>query len=837
MALSLAENGFTQPVRKKPASATMPAFYRASLPLLKPVRRIVAGDFNGDGQLDLAGLVAATGRGGGKLSLFYNGGSGNPNSLVSGFATASGKPTPPLFTDATDSDLRGEPSDLSVFDFNGDHIDDLAVFFERTAKVRFLLGGRGNRLTPAGDLEVESGTHSICISDADGDGRHDLYAIGDGAGVQVFHQGERAAERLRFKPGGKRFATSAYTHLLLDNFANSELGLDFVLTTAADNELTLFRNERVAAWAEPVKLRIRSDVAAMTATDFNRNTVPDVVLALAARSNATAGGDAAGGQSPAPAQLAVVYDFGIETHIRPLMLDAGIAPTVLRLADLNADGFPDILALDAAEESISIYTGKEDGTFQPRMVLGTGGEAADLEVKDLDGDRLPELIFSDLDAKSLVVLSTKPVSLQSAAPEVKQWVTAAAPRSMVALSGALDGALAVACEGSASIAVMAASLPSGGFGGFGGLRRAGTAAHRLADVALPVSPSRLWTLGTPERSMPKRKDAAREAEKAQVYVVFSAAQEKLCLVSPGGTETPVLAETNVLGASVAAASFWAIGEGDAALALYDEGDLDIQPQTLYYRLRLRPSPSLTELVPDVTLPVDKAETVAFAASKEKSKGIIAMILPDLRADLKSEAKSDVLKIYQWTLLSESRIALSPTELRLPKSARNAAPRTVLLEDFDGDGKTDCLVFSGSDATLYGSRRLYAPAQMSNFARISKGDFLKCLDLNGDALPDVLIGNRKAATLSVAFNAGDGALHAPVEALTNIEPEDALIVPYSASGAGGTGDGQPALAVANSKQDTIDFLPLAALKQKMPQKTPKAMKPLSKTEWRPETKKK
>ncbi len=71
------------------------------------------------------------------------------------------------------------------------------------------------------------------------------------------------------------------------------------------------------------------------------------------------------------------------------LYDAGFAPGSLRVADLNGDGYPDIIVNEqqpiGTGGRVGVLLNNGDGTFAPRVTYGTGGEAK-LAVGDLDGD-------------------------------------------------------------------------------------------------------------------------------------------------------------------------------------------------------------------------------------------------------------------------------------------------------------------------------------------------------------------------------------------------------------------------------------------------------------------
>jgi trimeric autotransporter adhesin len=112
---------------------------------------IAAADFNGDGKLDLA--VA-------------NSGSNNVTILL-----GNGDGT---FTAAASPATGMAPSSLAVGDFNGDGVPDLAVANSGSSTVTILLGNGDGTFTAATSPSADTGSTSVLAADLNGDGKEDL---------------------------------------------------------------------------------------------------------------------------------------------------------------------------------------------------------------------------------------------------------------------------------------------------------------------------------------------------------------------------------------------------------------------------------------------------------------------------------------------------------------------------------------------------------------------------------------------------------------------------------------------------------------------------------------
>jgi hypothetical protein len=112
---------------------------------------IAAADFNGDGKLDLA--VANSGSN--NVTILLGNGDGN-------------------FT-ATASPAAGTaPNSIAVADFNGDGVPDLAVANAGSSNVTILLGNGDGTFMAAASPAADTGSTSVSAADFNGDGKEDL---------------------------------------------------------------------------------------------------------------------------------------------------------------------------------------------------------------------------------------------------------------------------------------------------------------------------------------------------------------------------------------------------------------------------------------------------------------------------------------------------------------------------------------------------------------------------------------------------------------------------------------------------------------------------------------
>lgn len=91
-----------------------------------------------------------------------------------------------------------------------------------------------------------------------------------------------------------------------------------------------------------------------------------------------------------------LHDTAASTYGAPLLTPNGVAPSTLTVADINGDGYPDLVTSsnDGGFVSIVLNSGDGRGTFGAPSYLASQG-ATGVAVGDLNGDGVPDLVVAD----------------------------------------------------------------------------------------------------------------------------------------------------------------------------------------------------------------------------------------------------------------------------------------------------------------------------------------------------------------------------------------------------------------------------------------------------------
>ena len=282
---------------------------------------VAVGDFNADGDLDLA--VA---------NIF----SDNVSVLLGG---PGGTFTPPTSFAAGDG-----PSSVSVGDFNADGDPDLAVANIFSANVSVLLGGPGGTFTSPTNFAAGDGPSSVAVGEFNGDGDPDLAVANfDSDNVSVLLGG----------PGGgftgpTSFPTAEGPRSVTVGDFNGDGDLDLALATRDTDLVSVLLGGPGGTFGAPTNFPAGDAFPGSIAVgDFNGDG--DLDLAV--------GNWSPRGTDPDfnfPGSVSVLVGGPGGTFAAPISFPAGNGPASVSVGDFNGDGRPDLAVGNSASDNVSV---------------------------------------------------------------------------------------------------------------------------------------------------------------------------------------------------------------------------------------------------------------------------------------------------------------------------------------------------------------------------------------------------------------------------------------------------------------------------------------------------
>jgi hypothetical protein len=314
--------------------------------------------------------------------------------LLGGMATLNGNPIriqQPLFVAAPDVPVGPGSGQILLADLNEDGKVDLVARHLLQRQVSIFLGdGKGNFAAgPAPRLTLPYQPGTIALADMNGDRHADLIVtssqrdeldILSGDGLGNFTRVARA-------PFGAGPSANFYTRGLFVADIDEDGRPDAIITNGRDSTFSVLFTLPGGAFADPRVVHREANQALerqiFAAGDINGDGHVDVVMATLTDDPAR------------PGRVAFYMGDGKgEFRLAAKTLSVPSSPHFVTLADVNADGRPDLLISHSGSPLISVLLngGGLDFEAAPGSPFNAGAETFDLDVADVNSDGAADLI-------------------------------------------------------------------------------------------------------------------------------------------------------------------------------------------------------------------------------------------------------------------------------------------------------------------------------------------------------------------------------------------------------------------------------------------------------------
>lgn len=351
------DNGISILLGKADLSYAFPVPYSGS----PTPNSAVMADFNGDGYKDFAEIA--------------------PGGIALTFGAADGT------LQSTDLYDLGEGQQLdavAIADFNGDHVQDIAVNVAAPTPVILLGKGGGKFNVPVvSPGKGNSPATFLATGDFNGDGKADLLLTGVGVG---------SSGTVLFGNGNGTFGSplmlstpsmSDYGRVALGDF-NHDGTTDIVSLDYEELDVLLGQKNETFT-VKPYSYFFLASSNGSAAADFNGDGKLDLVVS----------------QDEANT-LQILTGNGDGTFQLGRQLAAASLPQAIVAGDFDGDGKIDIVACFGFQNLLQIFYGNGDGTFQDAVNMPLQRGYTQMAVADMDGDGKPDLIFTDGSVISII---------------------------------------------------------------------------------------------------------------------------------------------------------------------------------------------------------------------------------------------------------------------------------------------------------------------------------------------------------------------------------------------------------------------------------------------------
>jgi hypothetical protein len=325
------------------------------------------GDFKGDGNLDLAVADTIDRYGLGAVSILLGNGNGT-------FRNSQGY--------AAGADAYA----VAVGDFNGDGRLDLAVADQNGGNgiqggaVSVLLGDGKGSFGPAVVYPTGAGPRWVAVGDFNGDGKPDLITANNMSGFSVSVLLGAHTAPLAFQPHQDYGVGTSPSAVVMGNFTGSG-HLDAVVADTGGGTVSFLkgngdgtfvaRKDTVTGGASFVPM-------GLAVGDFNGDGKLDVATTTTPLSS-----------------VSIVLRRGDGTFGPYTEYVTGSSPFSVAVGDFNGDGIADLVTANEQGNSVSVLLGNGNGTFQPHQDYPVGGAPFWVAVGDFNGDGKLDLVTAN----------------------------------------------------------------------------------------------------------------------------------------------------------------------------------------------------------------------------------------------------------------------------------------------------------------------------------------------------------------------------------------------------------------------------------------------------------
>jgi hypothetical protein len=346
-----------------------PATYSAG----NPTMGVATGDFNGDGNADLA-FVSNT----------------NPAVVTLRLGIGNGR-----FNKGQQITLTDTAGGVLAGDWNNDGVRDLAVSQQTSQTISILLGVGDGTFSVAGSFNAGGRPGLLATGDLNGDGVPDLVSALGGSNLSVLlglGQGQFGAAKVL----GTGIFPCTYSVAVADFNGDGKADIGVVGTDAFDSpsRLVRFLGNGNGTFQKPSTYdEDFNSFSNLIAADFNHDGIPD--LADTADHVSVHIGKGDGNFEEAQLYLGSTMYIVSADDIRQ----------ALAAADLNNDGTLDLMSLDYFSNTVDVLLGNGDGTFKDTSFFGTGPCPGAIAIADFDNDGKLDAAVADFCDSNFVELA------------------------------------------------------------------------------------------------------------------------------------------------------------------------------------------------------------------------------------------------------------------------------------------------------------------------------------------------------------------------------------------------------------------------------------------------
>jgi hypothetical protein len=170
--------------------------------------------------------------------------------------------------------------------------------------------------------------------------------------------------------------------------------LDLMVTNKLSGQLSILRNLGDGAFGPPERYRAGTGLSAIDTSGSPGVTSLEATAGVAAAPFTSGGPTDLVAINPGSNTLDVLAGLGGGRFANPVTIQTPHPAQVVRTADFNHDGIPDLALLGTSQ--VTILLGNGQGGFHPPVSYDAGFQPSGLTVADVNGDGVPDLLIGNI---------------------------------------------------------------------------------------------------------------------------------------------------------------------------------------------------------------------------------------------------------------------------------------------------------------------------------------------------------------------------------------------------------------------------------------------------------
>ena len=346
---------------------------------------IASGDFNGDGHPDfVVGNSYAFGQKAGNIAVFLS--DGKPSGTLQA-GVNYGSPTSTNF----------QFQFVAVGDFNGDGKLDIAATDAINGGVQIFYGkGDGTfTATAASEYRTDAGTYTswgIIAGDFNGDGKIDLAVVNNTNGGANGDVGVLINNGAGFNPVVNYQTTAPATEITTAD-VNLDKHLDLIVplygtSSTAGTSVEILLGKGDGTFPTNKSTTVGNNPYAAAIGDLNGDGKPDLAVTIQDQTSGHNQGIAVAlGNGDGTFQTPTLLQTTMQSHLFGLP-----QPGYVKMADLNQDGYLDLIYTNSTFSTVGLMYGNGKGGFYDPIESPAGSFASDIAFADVNGDGIPDVV-------------------------------------------------------------------------------------------------------------------------------------------------------------------------------------------------------------------------------------------------------------------------------------------------------------------------------------------------------------------------------------------------------------------------------------------------------------